>query len=71
LTHLAPEADTVIAAHLVEAQARQCCKAVRVAGCEAAQEISRLQVEDVPDPETLSRQLEGTYDPSPETEPPV
>ena len=30
----------------------------------AAQRIAQLQVEDVPDPETLSRQLEGTYGPS-------
>lgn len=28
----------------------------------AAQELARLEVEDVPDPETLSRQLEGTYE---------
>jgi hypothetical protein len=28
----------------------------------AAKEIARLEVEDVPDPETLARQLEGAYD---------
>ena len=28
----------------------------------AAREIARMAVEDVPDPETLSRQLEGTYE---------
>lgn len=28
----------------------------------AAHELARLQVEDVPDPQTLSRQLGGTYD---------
>ena len=28
----------------------------------AARELARLAVEDVPDPETLSRQLEGTYE---------
>ena len=28
----------------------------------AAQELGRLEIEDVPDPETLSRQLEGTHD---------
>lgn len=28
----------------------------------AARELARMQVEDVPDPETLSRQLEGTYE---------
>jgi len=38
---------------------------------EAAQELGSLQVEDVPDPETLSRQLEGTYESSPETESPA
>ena len=38
---------------------------------EAAQELGSLQVEDVPDPETLSRQLEGTHESSPETEPPA
>ena len=38
---------------------------------EAAQEIARMEVEDVPDPETLSRQLEGTYESSPETESPA
>ena len=30
----------------------------------AARELARLEVEDVPDPETLSRQLEGTYEPA-------
>jgi hypothetical protein len=30
----------------------------------AARELTRLEVEDVPDPETLSRQLEGTYEPA-------
>lgn len=30
----------------------------------AARELARLAVEDVPDPETLSRQLEGTYEPA-------
>ena len=30
---------------------------------EAAREIGRMQVEDVPDPETLGRQLEGAYEP--------
>ncbi len=29
---------------------------------EAAREISRLDLEDVPDPETLSRQLEGAHE---------
>jgi len=38
---------------------------------EPAQELGSLQVEDVPDPETLSRQLEGTHESSPETEPPA
>jgi len=28
----------------------------------AAQELAHLEVEDVPDPKTLSRQLEGTYE---------
>lgn len=28
----------------------------------AAEEISRLDLEDVPDPETLSRQLEGAHE---------
>lgn len=31
---------------------------------EAARALARLAVEDVPDPETLSRQLDGTYEPS-------
>ena len=30
----------------------------------AARELAELEVEDVPDPETLSRQLEGTYESS-------
>ena len=30
----------------------------------AARELARLAVEDVPDPATLSRQLEGTYEPA-------
>ena len=29
----------------------------------AAQELGRLEIEDVPDPETLSRQLEGAHEP--------
>lgn len=29
----------------------------------AAQELGRLEIEDVPDPETLSRQLESTHEP--------
>ena len=28
----------------------------------AAREMASLEIEDVPDPEILSRQLEGTYD---------
>lgn len=28
----------------------------------AAEELAELEVEDVPDPETLARQLEGAYD---------
>ena len=28
----------------------------------AAEELGRLEVEEVPEPEELSRQLEGTYD---------
>jgi hypothetical protein len=30
----------------------------------SARELARLEVEDVPDPVTLSRQLEGTYEPA-------
>ena len=30
----------------------------------AARELALLAVEDVPDPTTLSRQLEGTYEPA-------
>ena len=29
----------------------------------AARELSTMEIEDMPDPETLSRQLEGTYEP--------
>ena len=29
----------------------------------AAQELGRLEIEDVPDPATLSRQLEGAHEP--------
>jgi hypothetical protein len=29
----------------------------------AARELGRMQIEDVPDPETLSHQLEGAHDP--------
>ncbi|MSQ14696.1 MAG: hypothetical protein EXR50_02390 [Dehalococcoidia bacterium] len=28
----------------------------------AARELAQLEIEDVPDPQTLSRQLEGAYD---------
>ncbi len=37
-------------------------EALRASRVRAAQELARLAVEDVPDPETLSRQLEGTYE---------
>ncbi len=36
---------------------------VRQRRVRAAYELGRLEVEDVPDPETLSRQLEETYEP--------
>jgi len=39
-------------------------EALRVRRLRAARELARLAVEDVPDPETLSRQLEGTYEPA-------
>jgi len=29
----------------------------------AARELAAMEIEDVPDPETLSRQLESTYEP--------
>ena len=31
--------------------------------CRAARELGRLEIEEVPDPETLSRQLESAHDP--------
>jgi len=37
---------------------------LRVRRHRAASELARLEVEDVPDPETLSRQLEGTCEPA-------
>jgi len=37
---------------------------LRVRRLRAARQLARLAVEDVPDPETLSRQLEGTYEPA-------
>lgn len=37
-------------------------EALRASRVRAARELGRLAVEDVPDPETLSRQLEGTYE---------
>jgi uncharacterized protein (DUF1778 family) len=36
--------------------------ALRLRRLRAAQELVKLEVEDVPDPETLSQQLEGTYE---------
>jgi hypothetical protein len=36
-------------------------EALRDARLRAAEEIGRMEVEDVPDPETLSRQLDSTY----------
>ncbi|MDP2674453.1 MAG: ribbon-helix-helix protein, CopG family [Dehalococcoidia bacterium] len=38
-------------------------EALRERRIRAARELARLAVEDVPDPATLSRQLEGTYEP--------
>ena len=38
--------------------------ALRERRIRAARELARLAVEDVPDPATLSRQLEGTYEPA-------
>lgn len=35
---------------------------LRVDRVRAARELAQLAVEDVPEPETLRRQLEGTYD---------
>ena len=37
-------------------------EALRADRVRAARELAQLAVEDVPDPETLRRQLEGTYD---------
>ncbi len=39
-------------------------EALRERRIRAARELARLAVEDVPDPATLSRQLEGTYEPA-------
>lgn len=39
-------------------------EALRERRLRAARELARLAVEDVPDPATLSRQLEGTYEPA-------
>lgn len=39
-------------------------EALQVRRLRAARELPGLAVEDVPDPETLSRQLEGTYEPT-------
>ena len=39
-------------------------EALRERRIRAARELARLVVEDVPDPATLSRQLEGTYEPA-------
>ena len=38
-------------------------EALRERRIRAARGLARLAVEDVPDPATLSRQLEGTYEP--------
>ena len=45
-THPAPQADAVIVAHLVEAQAGQRRKAVRVAGCEVVDRNRTCLVEE-------------------------
>ena len=37
-------------------------EALQVSRVRAARELGRLAVEDVPDPETLSRQLEATHE---------
>jgi len=39
-------------------------EALRERRIRAARELARLAEEDVPDPATLSRQLEGTYEPA-------
>ncbi len=39
-------------------------EALRERRIRAARELALLAVEDVPDPTTLSRQLEGTYEPA-------
>ena len=39
-------------------------EALRERRIRAARELARLAVEDVPDPATLNRQLEGTYEPA-------
>ena len=39
-------------------------EALRERRIRAARELARLSEEDVPDPATLSRQLEGTYEPA-------
>ena len=39
-------------------------EALRERRIRAARELARLEVEDVPAPATLSRQLEGTYEPA-------
>ena len=45
-THLAPHADTVIVAYLVEAQARECSKAVRIAGREVVDRNQTCFIEE-------------------------
>lgn len=45
-THLAPKTDTVVVAHLVEAQTRQCCKALRIASREVVDGNRPVAVEE-------------------------
>jgi predicted DNA-binding protein len=55
--HGAPVSEVV--RHIID-QAYE--DALRLRRVRAARELGRLEVEAVPDPEILSRQLEGTYD---------
>lgn len=45
--------------HIIDQAYEQALRTRRV---RAARELARLQVEDVPDPGTLSRQLDGAYE---------
>ncbi len=62
LSELAAERKTPVSEVVRQIIDEAYADSLRARRIRAAQELARLEVEEVPDPETLSRQLEGAYD---------